>query len=137
MSTEGEAQNKAEALQAKLSGNEAYKKKDLDTAFAQYTRAHELDPTDMTFVSNLAAVLFERKDFEGCMRECERALQVGRENRADFKLMAKAWARMGNAAKRLGQLDTAKMAFEKALTEHRTPDYRTSLSEVRYQNQTR
>lgn len=51
--------------------------------------------------------------------------------RADFKLIAKALARMGNAYKRMDELDKAKAAYEKALTEHRTPEYRTSLSEVR------
>merc|ERR1712110_779895 len=43
---------------------------------------------------------------------------------------AKAWARLGNAQRKLGKLAEAKVAFEKAMTEHRTPDYRQSLSEV-------
>jgi stress-induced-phosphoprotein 1 len=37
---------------------------------------------------------------------------------------------LGNAHRKLGALEQAKFAFEKALTEHRTPDYRLSLSEV-------
>lgn len=57
-------------------------------------------------------------------------MEVGRENRADFKLIAKALARMGNAAKKNGDLDKAKTCYEKALTEHRTPEYRLALSEV-------
>merc|ERR1711872_1146742 len=36
----------------------------------------------------------------------------------------------GNAYKKLDNLQAAKTAFEKALTEHRTPDYRLNLSEV-------
>ena len=56
---------------------------------------------------------------------------MGRENRADFKLIAKALARMGNAHRRTGDLDKAKVAYEKALTEHRTPEFRLALSEVR------
>lgn len=56
---------------------------------------------------------------------------VGRENRADFKLIAKALARMGHAYRRMEQLEKAKTAYEKALTEHRTPEFRSSLSEVR------
>jgi len=61
---------------------------------------------------------------------CDKAIDVGRENRADFKLIAKAFARKGNALRRSGNLAEAKIAFEKALTEHRTPDYRTALSEL-------
>merc|ERR1712038_972818 len=58
------------------------------------------------------------------------AIDVGRENRADFKLIAKAWNRAGNGYRKLGDLNAAKNAFEKALTEHRTPEYKSNLSEV-------
>merc|ERR1712037_826779 len=95
-----------------------------------YEAAIGLDPKEITFRSNLAAVHFENKNFEECVKVCEKAVEVGRENRADFKLIAKAWARLGNAQRKLGKLAEAKVAFEKAMTEHRTPDYRQSLSEV-------
>ena len=36
----------------------------------------------------------------------------------------------GNACKKLGNLEEAKKSYEKALTEHRTPEYRTALSET-------
>ena len=55
---------------------------------------------------------------------------MGRENRADFKLIAKAMARMGNAYRKQGNLQAAKTVMEKALTEHRTPEYKQTLSEV-------
>ena len=42
-------------------------------------------------------------------------------------MVAKALGRQGNAHRRLGELDKAKVTFEKALTEHRTPDYRDEL----------
>ncbi len=141
------------ARESKEKGNIAYKSKEFDTAIEHYKKAIELDPTEITFVSNLvrakkmisicysvlhvlapfkqAAVYFERKEWDECVRTCERAVEVGRENRADFKLIAKALARMGNAFRRNGDLEKAKWAFEKALTEHRTPDYKSSLSEVR------
>merc|ERR1711884_779295 len=38
--------------------------------------------------------------------------------------------RAGNGFRKLGNLKAAKTAFEKALTEHRTPEYNTNLSEV-------
>merc|ERR1719300_1290032 len=40
------------------------------------------------------------------------------------------FSRLGNAQRKLGKLAEAKVAFEKAMTEHRTPDYRQGLSEV-------
>ena len=64
------------------------------------------------------------------METCDKAIDIGRENRADFKLIAKALARKGNAQRRAGNLAEAKVAYEKALTEHRTPDYRSALSEL-------
>ena len=93
-------------------------------------QAIELDPTEITFLSNLAAVYFEQKAYDECVKTCEKAVEVGRENRADFKLIAKAWNRAGNGYRKLGNLQSAKNAFEKALTEHRTPEYKSNLSEV-------
>ncbi len=121
---------KSEALEAKAAGNAAYKARRFEEAAEAYSRAISLDPSEITFVSNLAAVRFEQKRYEDCVKECERAVEVGRESRADFKLIAKALGRMGNALRRMDELERAKTAYEKALTEHRTPEFRTSLSEV-------
>jgi len=122
--------NKEAALKEKEQGNAAYKKKDFPTAINHYKKAMELDPTEITFHNNLSAVYFEMKYFPQSIKECETAIEVGRENRADFKLIAKAYNRMGTCYRKSGDLQAAKIAYEKALTEHRTPDYRQNLSEV-------
>jgi len=114
----------------KAEGNKAYQKKAFDKATQLYNQAIELEPTEITYYTNLAAVHFEQKDYAKCVEICEKAIDVGRENRADFKLIAKALARKGNACKKLGNLEEAKKSYEKALTEHRTPEYRTALSET-------
>lgn len=43
-----------QAQQQKELGNAAYKRRDFPTALAHYTRAEELDPTNMTYVTNQA-----------------------------------------------------------------------------------
>lgn len=42
------------ALNEKTLGNEAYKKKDFEAAHQHYSKAIELDPTNVTFYTNNA-----------------------------------------------------------------------------------
>lgn len=123
-------ENKRLAKKAKNLGNEFYKKKSFDEAILHYQQAIEHDPTDITFYNNLSAVYFERKDFERCISECEKGIEIGRENRADFKLIGKAFARIGNAYRRLENWTAAKHNYEKSLSEFRTAEVKTHLSEV-------
>jgi len=122
--------DREEALKWKQQGNTAYSKKQFDQAINCYNQAIELDSGEITYYTNLAAVYFEKKEYPKCVETCDKAIDIGRENRADFKLIAKALARKGNAQRRAGNLAEAKVAYEKALTEHRTPDYRSALSEL-------
>ncbi|KAJ1519420.1 hypothetical protein ONE63_004712 [Megalurothrips usitatus] len=119
-----------EARKEKERGNEAYKKKDFGTALVHYNKAIELDPTDITYLNNIAAVYFEQKEYKKCIEQCEKAIEIGRENRADFKLIAKAFSRIGNAYKKLEDYSNAKVYYEKSMSEHRTPEIRSLLSDV-------
>ncbi|XP_065355710.1 stress-induced-phosphoprotein 1 [Calliphora vicina] len=118
------------AKKEKEAGNAAYKKKDFEVALKHYNAALELDPTDITYYNNIAAVHFERKEFEECIKTCEKGIEIGRENRADFKLIGKAFARIGNSYRKMEDYHKAKTYYEKAMSEHRTPEVKTSLSEV-------
>ncbi|XP_045624449.1 stress-induced-phosphoprotein 1 isoform X2 [Procambarus clarkii] len=118
------------ALKEKEAGNAAYKKKDFQTALQHYEKAVELDPSDMTFLNNKAAVYYEMQDYQQCIAICEKAVEVGRENRADFKLIAKAFTRTGNAYKALKDYGKAKNFYEKSLSEHRTPETKELLSKL-------
>jgi hypothetical protein len=54
--------------------------------------------------------------------------------RADYKLIAKALGRIGNAHLRKGDRVLAIRYFEKSLSEHRTPDILTKLRETEKQH---
>ena len=45
-----------QALEEKEQGNAAYKKRDFPTALAHYDKAIELDPANVTFITNKAGV---------------------------------------------------------------------------------
>lgn len=124
------SEEKKAAKREKELGNEAYKKKNFEVALKHYNKAIELDPTDITYRNNVAAVYFEQKEYEKCIEQCEEAIEVGRENRADFKLIAKAFTRIGNAYKKLENWKQAKVYYEKSMSEHRTPEIKTLLSDI-------
>ena len=56
-----------EAQKAKLEGNEAYKKKDFTTAMLKYGKAIELNPNEITYYLNMAAVHFEMKNSDASL----------------------------------------------------------------------
>lgn len=118
------------ARQCKELGNAAYKKKEFEEALKHYNEALQHDPTDITYYNNIAAVYFEQKKYDECIKQCEKGIEVGRENRADFKLISKALSRIGNAYRKLEQWKLAKTFYEKSLSEYRTPDVKTLLSEM-------
>lgn len=118
------------ARTSKELGNAAYKKKDFEEALKHYNEALQHDPTDITYYNNIAAVYFEQKKFDECIKQCEKGIEVGRENRADFKLISKALSRIGNAHKKLEHWKLARTFYEKSLSEYRTPEVKTLLSEI-------
>lgn len=114
----------------KEKGNEAYKKKDFETALTHYNKATELDPVNMTYYTNRAAVYFEQKHWDECLKECEKAIEVGRENKADYKLIAKAYARMANVKTQEKDYDAAIKFYNHSLSEHRNPEILKKKQEV-------
>ncbi|KAI3943392.1 hypothetical protein MKW92_040923 [Papaver armeniacum] len=128
-------EKKKESLKEKELGTAAYKKKDFETAVEHYTRAMELNDEDISFITNRAAVYLEMGKYEECIKDCDKAVERGRELRSDYKMIARALTRKGTAfvkmAKTSQDYAPAIEAFQKALTEHRNPDTLKKLNEAK------
>jgi len=81
----------------KEEGNALYKARKFDEALAAYDEAFAIDPTCMTFLLNKAAVYFAQKKYDDCIEECNKSLEVGKENMASFEDRAKALFRCAKA----------------------------------------
>ncbi|KQK00531.1 hsp70-Hsp90 organizing protein [Brachypodium distachyon] len=127
-------ERKAAAQKEKEAGNASYKKKDFETAIQHYTKAMELDDEDISYLTNRAAVYIEMGKYDECIKDCDKAVERGRELRADFKMVARALTRKGTALAKLAKTskdyDLAIETFQKALTEHRNPDTLKRLNEA-------
>ncbi|KAJ5109413.1 Heat shock chaperonin-binding [Penicillium angulare] len=107
-------------------GNDFYKKKEFDQAIEHYEKAWELHK-DITYLNNLGAAKFEKGDYPGAIEACQKAVEEGRDLRADFKTLAKAFTRIGSTHEKLGDLTQAIEFYNKSLMEHRTPETLTKL----------
>eukprot|EP00903_Cladosiphon_okamuranus_P012279 g11516.t1 len=114
--------DQAAALVAKKRGNELYSAKSFTEALEAYGEAIELDNTNMSFLSNRAAVFFEQKEYEACIAECKKAVDVGRANRAGFADIGKAYSRMAKASKKMGDKEQAIAYLENAQMEMYTKE---------------
>jgi len=116
-------EKKKAAVAKKNEGNELYKAKSFAEAIAKYEEAIELDPKNMTFISNKAAVFFTQKKWAECIALCEQAVALGKEVFAPYEDRAKALTRMGKAYQKSGDIPAALEKFAESLLEH--PDKAT------------
>lgn len=84
-------------------------------------------------VSNTSVIVMFCQ-YDDCIKDCDKAVERGREVRADFKMIAKALTRKGTAiaktAKTSKDYEPAIEIFQKALTEHRNPDTLKKLNDA-------
>lgn len=125
----GDATTKAEAEAEKKKGNENYLKRNFEPAIEHYNKAWELHK-DITYLNNLSACYFEQGNYDEAIKTCQKAIEEGREMRADYKLVAKAFGRIGSSYQKKGDLTLAIENFNRSLTEHRTPEILNKLREA-------
>ncbi len=115
------AKAKAAADEEKKLGTEQYKKRNFDEAIQHYGKAWDIYK-DITYLNNLGAAYFEKGEYDKAIETCEKAVEEGRALYADFKMIAKSYARIGSSYEKKGDYANAIQNFQKSLTEHRTPD---------------
>lgn len=115
-----------EAEEAKAEGNKLYKARKFDEAIEFYNKAWELHK-DITYLNNRAAAEYEKGDYETAIATLTKAVEEGREMRADYKVIAKSFARIGNAYHKKGELKKSIDFYQKSLTEHRNADVLNKL----------
>jgi stress-induced-phosphoprotein 1 len=62
-----------------------------------YGEAIEKDPEEITFHTNKAAVYFEMKDYDACIKACDEGLEITKKGSYDYGKAAKAMSRKANA----------------------------------------
>merc|ERR1712048_366991 len=100
-------ENENESVRLKDKGNEFYMNKRFDEALDAYDKAISLNPTNMTLLSNKAAVYLTTKKYDKCIDACKQAVKIGKENRASFEEIAKAFSRCAKAYQKKGDLVNA------------------------------
>lgn len=123
-------ENQIKAEEEKQKGNALYKAKKFEESLKHYDAAIELDPTNIIYYTNKAAVYFEQGKYEECISTCLRGIEEGRMVHCPFESIAKAFARIGNAYAKLDKLEEAIEAYNKSLSEHRTADTLKALKKV-------
>lgn len=115
-------QKKKEADVHKDEGNAHYKRKEFDAALACYQKATEAYPDEITYRLNSAAVLMETGKLDECIQMCRDAIAKGREVFSPYPVIAKCFARIGNALYKQGNLPAAIASYEDSLMESHADD---------------
>lgn len=108
---------KKKAAAAKEKGNAYYKEKKFQEAIAAYDEAFSIDPTNMMYLNNKAAVYIEMGECDRAFEICNEALEVGKVNKASYEDRAKVYQRIASAHLKKKDIKAAIEAYGKAQLE--------------------
>ncbi|KAM3714842.1 hypothetical protein ACJW31_01G364600 [Castanea mollissima] len=124
----------SQACKEQEMGNAAYTKNDFDTAIAHYTKVMELDDGNISCLMNRAVAYLAIGQYVECIKDCDKAVESGRKLRSDSKMIAIALTRKGIALVKMAKCsqdyEPAIKIFQKALTEHQSPDTLKELDDA-------
>jgi len=123
-------ENAREAEKKKLLGNDFYKKKNFPEAIEHYRAASELNPKELTYYSNLAAVYVEMGELEKAIECCDNAIEKAKEGNYDYVKLGKAKARKALCLSKQEKLDESIDMYKEALLEHNNYDIKQAKLKV-------
>ncbi|CEL99719.1 unnamed protein product [Vitrella brassicaformis CCMP3155] len=116
----------------KEKGNALYKSRQFEEALEATARPWRSTPaTSLTGTTRPVTVYLEMEDYEGCLAECQKALDIRYEVKADYSKVAKVYNRMAACYTRMKQFDDAIQMYEKSLMEDNTKQTRAALQEAK------
>ena len=121
--------DKEKSQKLKDRGQEAHLKKDYDEAIAHYNNASNLNPKDMSLIYQIAKIHLEMKNYADCINFSAKAIKVGKENRANVKMVSKAYVMRAKAHKELGETDKFQDNIAKAVK------YLKVVAQLRFDNE--
>lgn len=123
-------ENKEKATAKKDEGNKYYKSKDFEKALECYDAALEIDPDDQIYRVNKAAVYIEQKEYQKCIDECNKGIEIAREKHNSYETIAKLFFKLGNAFAKLEKYDEAIKAYKDSMVEAPLKQVKEKLLDV-------
>ena len=103
-----------------------YQKKDFEGAISHYNTIAELNPENMSPMYKIANIRYEQENYAECVKVLTIAIKVGKNNKANVKMVAKAMVMRGRSYKQLGD----NLKFEEDLK--KAINFLSRISEVKF-----
>ncbi|VWU52068.1 Hsp70/Hsp90 organizing protein [Hepatocystis sp. ex Piliocolobus tephrosceles] len=114
----------------KLKGNELYKQKKFEEALKEYDEAIKVNPKDIMYYYNKAAVYIEMKSYDKAIETCLHVLENRYDFKAEFTQVAKLYNRLAICYTNIKDYNKAIEAYQKSLVEDNTRATRNALKEL-------
>ncbi|KAL4476381.1 hypothetical protein ABPG74_010114 [Tetrahymena malaccensis] len=125
------ASNLPEHEKVKNEGNEFYKSRNFEKALECYNKAIELQPSEILYYNNKAAVYIEQKNYDAALETVELALKVAHDNSIkDFQKIAKIFARKASILAKQEKYTEALQWYDKSLLEDNNPKVKLEMKQI-------
>jgi stress-induced-phosphoprotein 1 len=89
-----------------------------------------MNPDELIFYSNIAAVHIEKKDYAAAIQSCDKGIEKSKGTNYDYVKLAKVMARKASALEKFGEFDTAIKCYQDALLEDNATVIKDALKKL-------